>query len=142
MSNNELEYFGSELIKKDLKRLKKWSSLEKDIKNILKIINGQLTDEIYRCPQKAIFEDFITEKNIEGEIVGFFKKRIPITSCKIGPSAGARLLFGVIKSSNKFIPILLYGAFEEKSFYKINNKKIKLQSSGLIQIIQEKLNSL
>ena len=69
MSNNELKYLDLELIKKDLKRLKKWSSLEKDIKNILKIINGQLTDEIYRCPQRAIFGDFITEKSIECEIV-------------------------------------------------------------------------
>ena len=69
-------------------------------------------------------------------------KRIPITNPKTSPSSGARLLYGLIKSSNKFAPILIYGAFEEKSYYNIGTKKIKLQRSGLIKIIEEKLSLL
>ena len=113
-----------------------------DVKNIFKIINGQLTDEIYKCSSRTVFGELITESSINLESIYFYKKRIPISNPRTCPSSGARLLYGVVKSTNKFIPILIYGAYEEKYIYKINSKNIKLQKSGLIKIIQEKLNLL
>ena len=65
--------------------------------------------------------------------------KVGISSPKLSPNNGARLIHGVIREQRKFVPILVYGAFEEGKYYLINNKKLILRKSGLIRIIDEKL---
>jgi hypothetical protein len=141
MPNEILDYTGTAFIKCDLKRLKKWNTLEQDIHNHYKIIIGKLTDALLSSVFSSPLGDFITEKKLGEATVNFYKIRVAISSPKTPPSAGARLIHGVIKESKRFIPILVYGAFEEGSYYKINSKKFPLKKSGLIGIIDEKLKS-
>jgi hypothetical protein len=142
MSDEILEYVGIDYIKNDLKRLRKWSSLEQDIYNNYRILMGKLTDglspSIFSCP----LGDFITEKKIENITIHFYKIKVGISSPKLFPNNGARLIHGVIRGQRKFIPILVYGAFEERKYYSVNNKKFPLKRKGLIGIIDEKLKSI
>ena len=133
------------LIKRDLKRLKRWRSLGVDIKNVIKITIGYLTDNVVSaasCTSKTVFGNHITETVADGQKISFYKKRVPITNPKTCPSAGARLVYGYIEGKNSFIPILIYAVSEEGEYYEINNRKIPLTVSGLIEIINEKLSSL
>lgn len=135
----------TELIKRDLKRLKRWRSLGTDIKNVIKITIGYLTDNIVgtaNCRPKTVFGNHITEAVVGGQKISFYKKRVAIINPKTPPSAGARLVYGYIEGKNAFIPILIYAASEEGEYYDINNRKIPLTVSGLVEIINEKLNSL
>lgn len=139
MSNEILDYSGTDFIKCDLKRLKRWNTLDQDIYNHYKIIIGKLTDALLSSVFSSPLGDFITEKKLGEKTIQFYKIRVAISSPKTPPSAGARLICGVIRESKKFVPILVYGAFEEGSYYKINNKKFPLKKSGLVGIIDEKL---
>lgn len=139
MSDEILDYIGTGLIKNDLRRLKKWSSLEQDIYSNYKILMGKLTDGLLPSIFTSPLGDFITEVKTESTTIHFYKIRVGISSPKLSPSNGARLIHGVIREQRKFIPILVYGAFEEGTCYSINNKKLLLRKSGLIRIIDEKL---
>ncbi len=142
MSGEILDYVGTAFIKNDLRRLKKWSSLEQDIYNNYKILIGKLTDGLLPSIFTSPLGDFITEKKTESTTIYFYKIRVGISSPKLSPSNGARLIYGVIWEQRKFVPILVYGAFEEGKYYSINNKKLILRKSGLIKIIDEKLKSV
>jgi len=115
MSDNIWEYIGNNLIRSDLRKLKKWRSLEQDIRNHYKIITGKLTDDllssVFRCP----FGDFITQKTIDDKTIHFYKKKIAILSPRITSNDGARLLVGIIFETKKFMPVLVYGALQEKA---------------------------
>lgn len=142
MSDEVLEYVGTDFIKNDLRRLKKWSSLEQDIYNNYKILMGKLTDGLLPSIFTSPLGDFITEVKIENTTIHFYKIKVGISSPKLSPNSGARLIYGVIREQRKFIPILVYGAFEEGKSYPINNRKLILRKSGLIRIIDEKLKSI
>ena len=86
--------------------------------------------------------DFITEVKIKNTTMHFYKIKVGISSPKLSPNSGARLIHGVIREQRKFIPILVYGAYEEGRYYPINNKKFPLKKSGLVGIIDEKLKSI
>lgn len=141
MSNEVFDYSGTDFIKCDLKRLKKWDTLEQDIYNHYKIIIGKMTDALLSSVFSSPLGDLITEKKFGETTTQFYKIRVAISSPKTPPSAGARLIYGLIRGSKKFVPILVYGAFEEGSYYKINSKRFPLKKSGLVGIIDEKLKS-
>ena len=142
MSDEILEYVGTDFIKGDLKRLKKWPTLEQDIYNHYKILMGKLTDALLPSVFTSPLGDFITKKKVKNITIDFYKIKVGISSPKTSPSNGARLIHGVIRDAKKFVPILVYGAFEEGRYYLINNKKFPLKKSGLIGIIDEKLKSI
>ena len=142
MSDEILEYVGTDFIKGDLKRLKKWPTLEQDIYNHYKILMSKLTDALLPSVFTSPLGDFITEKKIQNTTIHFYKIKVGILLPKTSPNNGARLIHGVIRDSKKFVPILVYGAFEEGRYYLINNKKFPLRKSGLIGIIDEKLKSI
>lgn len=137
-----LDYVGTGFIKNDLKRLRKWSSLEQDIYNNYKILMGKLTDGLSPSIFISPLGNHITEVKTENTTIHFYKIKVGISSPKLSPNSGARLIHGVVREQRKFIPILVYGAFEEGRYYRINNKKLLLQRSGLIKIINEKLKSV
>lgn len=142
MSGEILDYVGTAFIKNDLRRLKKWSSLEQDIYNNYRILMGKLTDGLLPSIFTSPLGDFITEVKTENTTIHFYKIKVAISSPKLSPNNGARLIHGVIREQRKFIPVLVYGAFEEGKYYLINNKKLLLRKSGLIRIIDEKLKSV
>jgi len=142
MSGEILDYVGTDFIRSDLRRLKKWSSLEQDIYNNYRILMGKLTDGLLPSVFTSPLGDFITEVKTESTIIHFYKIKVGISSPKLSSNNGARLIHGVIREQRKFIPILVYGAFEEGRYYLINNKKLPLRKSGLIKIIDEKLKSI
>lgn len=142
MSDEILDYVGTDFIKNDLRRLKKWSSLEQDIYNNYRILMGKLTDGLLPSIFTSPLGDFITETKIGDITIYFYKIKVAISSPKTSSNNGARLIHGVIREKRKFVPVLIYGAFEEGRYYKINNKKLPLRKSGLIRIIDEKLKSV
>jgi len=142
MSEEPLEYVGTHYIKRDLRRLKKWPSLEQDIINHYKMIMGKLTDDLLSSVFNFPFGDFVTEVKIEEEIIHFYKVYIAISSPRLSSRNGARLIYGIIRKNKKFVPILVFGAFEEGKYYPINGKKLPLQKNGLVKIIDEKLKSI
>ena len=138
----DFEYSGTGLIAQDLRRLKRWRSLEGDVENHYKIWTGELTDAILQSVFNYPKCEFITKKAIKDEEINFYKMRVGVSNPRIPPSGGCRLVFGILLKSKKFIPVLLYAACEEKTFYPLNGKKFVLKRSGLIQIIDEKLKTL
>lgn len=142
MPKEILEYVGTHYIKNDLKRLRKWRTLRWDIYNHYKMLMGKLTDDLLSSVFVSPLGDFITQIIIQRKTIQFYKIRIAISNPKIPAKKGARLIYGVIREDKKFVPILVYGAFEEGSFYKINKKKLLLRKSGLIKIIDEKLKTM
>lgn len=135
-------YVGNDLIKKDLKRLKRLISLGDDITNSYLILMGKLTDVLSHNMFSSPLGDFLTEKSIKGFNFRFYKKSINISNPKLSSSSGARLIFGVQEEKRKFIPILVYSASEEKKHYFINQKKLPLTKPGLIKIIDEKIEEM
>lgn len=135
------KYTDNKYIEKDIKRLKKWTTLEDDILNHFKMFVGKLTDSILESVYCLPYCEHITTKSYQEHTIYFHKMRIALSNPKLSPANGARLVFGVIRESRKFIPILVYGACEEGIYYNINSKKLPLQKSGLIKIIDEKLRS-
>lgn len=142
MPGEILDYVGTAFIKNDLRRLKKWFSLEQDIYNNYRILMGKLTDGLLPSIFTSPLGDFITETKINDITIHFYKIKVGISSPKTSSNNGARLIHGVIREKRKFVPILVYGAFEEGKYYLINNKKLPLRKSGLIRIIDEKLKSV
>ena len=106
------------------------------------VFMGKLTDALLPSVFTSPLGDFITEKKIQNETIHFYKIKVGISSPKTTPNNGARLIYGVIRNSKKFVPILVYGAFEKGKYYLINNKKFPLKKSGLIGVIDEKLKSI
>ena len=129
-----LKYGGSIFIKNDLKRLKKWKSLKDDVYNCYKIIAGGLCEQNWPPPYN-FGGGLITETS---EFL-CFKERQAITNPFLSPSEGARIIYGLTKKSKVFLPLIVFGACEEKETYKINNKKFSLTSSNFAKIINEKL---
>ena len=134
-----LKYDGSCIfIKNDLKRLKSWTSLAKDIYGCYKIVNGAVK-EIGFPPTVNSLGGLITEIKCSHGTLLCYKDRFPITNPCLTPSEGGRIIFAIIKEQRIFIPLLVYAAKEEKGPYKINNKKFFLTKNNLGKIIKEKI---
>ncbi len=145
MSDFSRSYKDIGLIKKDLKKLKKWISLEEDIKIIIKIAIGYLNDNVLssaNCAPRTIFGDFISINYINSEKIFTFKKRVAITNPRIVPKSGARLVYAFMETPKKFFPLLIFPAKNEGKMYLINKKKLPLTETGIRRIIEEKINSL
>ena len=112
--------FGNQLIKKDIKRLKKrFKSLEDDLGNYFIIhkntwtANDRLSCEVFACSKYLVC-----------------KERIGIAHPETKPSKGGRLWFVIIKNTGHYIRCLFYAANEEKKYpkrvcYKIVNSQIE-----------------
>ncbi|MFA5134426.1 MAG: hypothetical protein WC505_01405 [Patescibacteria group bacterium] len=140
MQSQKYNVAGNQYIKRDLKRLKKFKSLEKDIQDKIKIIIGGLQDH-QASFSSFPFSVFITKASLNGKEIWFYKARIGITSCRLSASNGCRLIFGYIPADYIFVPILVYSASDEGTAYNINKKQIPLKHEGLKKIITEKLQS-
>ena len=131
-----MKYHGTNFIENDLKRNKNISA-ETDIKDAFMIVKGKFAENGLYVDKN----DYIGEKILNNSKIIFYKRRIPISKPKIKPSQGGRLIYGIIEREKGiiFIPFLFFLANEEKKFYKINGKKIRLTSSYFVKIIDEKL---
>lgn len=142
MQNKSLKYDDSlTFIKRDLKRLKKWKSIEDDVYACYKIINGMICETRYP-PTFDFCGGLIFERKCFYGTLLCYKDRIAIKEPPLSPSEGARLIFAIIKEPAVFIPLILFKVSEERTFYNINSKKFRLTSSNFGKIIIEKLKSL
>lgn len=116
----EVKNFGNDLIRSDLKRLKKLKSLEKDLE---KYFNAH-TDQLRRFGRLSCEIAFHKGYRV-------CKQRIAVARPKLSPSKGCRLWF-VITKSGRYIRCLLYSAKEEKKYTK----------SKCFRIIHERLERL
>jgi len=134
----DLEYAGNILIEDDLKRLKRWSSLETDVHNCYKIIAGSLNET--RWPPSYNFCGGLITKIVHSEkTLLCFKERQAITEPQMTPEEGARIIYALVVEIKKFIPLLVFSASEEKTMYKIGKKKFLLTKSNFAKIITEKI---
>lgn len=138
MQRHDLKYAGNEFIKNDFRRLKVIKSLENDLLEIFKWVQG-LVEESSWPPPYDFCGGLITELQFQDERFICFKVRVPTTRPKLSPSNGCRLIYAFATINMKFIPLLLYRASEEGKDYSIAGKKFKITSSNLGKIINEKL---
>lgn len=138
----QLKYGPTDFIIEDLRRLKKWKSLGVDIANHQLIVSGLLVEAAVYPPPYNFSGGLITRiDHLKGTFL-CFKDRVAITDPFMTPEEGARLVYAIIPQLAMFIPMLVYGAFEEGTMYCINKKKFPLTKSGLGKIINEKLKAL
>lgn len=104
MEGRNLKHYGNSLIEHDIRRLKRFKSLIKDLEIYFGAHSNQY-GELGRLSCQIA--------NRPGYIV--CKDRIKITTPITPPSKGGRLWF-VISSSGYYIPCLLYAAVEEKNY--------------------------
>lgn len=116
----EVKDFGNDLIRSDLKRLKKLKSLEKDLEKYFNAHANQLRSFGRLSCEIAFHEGYRV-----------CKQRIAVASPRHSPSEGCRLWF-VITKNGDYIRCLLYSAKEEKNYKK----------SRCFRIVHEKLESL
>lgn len=135
-----LRYTGNAYVKSDIKRLKKrWGNIEIGITDFFERLRGEIAEPVQHVP--AVWGDFICQRAENERKIIFCKKRITLNK-KDGSSGGARLVYAVITEDLLFLPLLIFSAKEEKTFYCVGKKKFKLQKSGLLQIVDEKLRIL
>lgn len=105
--------YGNHLIKRDIKRLKRFKSLETDLKSYFTIHKNTLANssklscEIFACSEYLVC-----------------KERIGITIPNTPPSKGGRLWFVILKKTGHYIRCLLYAANEEPKYPKSTCYKI------------------
>ena len=108
MVNQSLCNFGYSLIKEDLKRLKKYTSLIDDLEKSFLIVNKPWVE--YHAiidENRKIYQD--------GDNIICYKRRVPITSYGLSPSSGMRLIYSIVKGAH-FVPLLLFVASEEPKY--------------------------
>lgn len=140
MQQKTLSYAGNHYINADIKRLsKRWGNIETGVKDFFERLRGEIAEPVQHI--HTVWGAFLCQRINNGEKVLFCKKRITLNK-KEGSSNGARLVYVVVVKDLLFLPLLLYSAKEEKTFYSVGSKKFSLQKSGLIQIVNEKLRVL
>lgn len=108
VAKRSLVFLGVELIEEDLRRLKKLSSLENDIREYFPLVRGSFESYGF-CRDK---NDFIF--GVEG-LLDCYKTRLRITDPFLSPSKGCRLFY-IVTTGSHFVPILVYRASEESSY--------------------------
>ena len=98
---------GFDLIEKDLKRLKKYTSIKIDLENYFKIHNNS-------WKRFGMLSCIIAS----GKNYCVGKQRIGIKDPKMSPSEGGRLWFVINKVTGEYYRCLLYSAKEESSYPK------------------------
>jgi len=137
-----LKYGTEDFVEEDFKRLRRWKSLRSDILGQYEIICGLLKEVGSYPPSNEFCGGLITFiKHSKGSF-HCFKDRVPILDPEMTPAEGARVVFAIIPELAMFVPLLVYGAFEEGTMYRINGKKYPLARPGLGKIINEKLKRL
>lgn len=106
-----IEYLGAELIDGDLRRLKNYSSLEKDIENSFNIWKN-LFSEYQQTTDNQVYHD-------SNSIYGF-EAKIGISCFRRSRQEGARLWYALLKGKGKlfYLPVILFDCREEKDFKK------------------------
>jgi len=116
----EVKDFGNDLIRSDIKRLKKLKSLEQDLEKYFNAHAGQLRHFGQLSCEIAFHEGYRV-----------CKQRIAVAHPRLSPSEGCRLWF-VITKSGTYIRCLLYSAKEEGKYTK----------SKCFRVIRERLENL
>jgi hypothetical protein len=125
-----IKNYGNDLINQDIKRLKKYKSLEKDL-GVYFNYHTNLIDEQRNLP--CIVN---SGKTLQGDVYWVCKDRIKITKPKTSNRDGCRLWFMVLFKPNVtiYIRILLYQAREENQYPTSICRKIvneRLESIGV-----------
>lgn len=123
VAKRSLVFLGVELIEEDLRRLKKLSSLENDIREYFPLVRGSFESYGF-CRDK---NDFIF--GVDG-LLDCYKTRLRITDPFLPPAKGCRLFY-LVTTESHFVPILVYRASEE-SDYPISVSR---------RIVKERINS-
>lgn len=107
-----IENYGNDLINQDIKRLKKYKSLEKDLEVYFNY-HSNLIEE-----QKNLSCIVDSGKTLQGDTYWICKDRIKITNPKTANSDGCRLWFMVLFKLNVtiYIRILVYQAREKNKY--------------------------
>lgn len=126
----EIKDYGNNLIEPDIKGLKKYKSLEKDLEVYRKYHENQIGEQHNLSCMK------FTGKTTYGDIFWVGKQRIKITKPKTSESNGCRLWFIVLFLPKEilYIRILLYEVKDEKKYTKsvcLNTIKEKLHLLGI-----------
>lgn len=107
MQNVPLKNFGYIVIQQDLKRLKKYTSLEEDLDKFFKRVNKPWIEN------GAIIDS--TRLIYAEDDISFYKGRCPVLSHNLSPSEGVRVIYTIIKRQ-VFVPFLLFSAKEETNY--------------------------
>ncbi len=131
-------------IKRDIKRLKRISSIEIDLENYFKIFRGKITEKIASEYQVPLAQAFLYKIELDDNIkILFYKDRCATTKPKRSPSDGLRIIFGLYikdKVPLKFTPFIVFLSSEEGDEYLCQNgKKYRLKSSSFKQILEAKI---
>jgi hypothetical protein len=141
-------FCGTSFISTDIKRLKNKISLEEDVFAHSKFIRGKVFEKLRVDDYTGRLGNFLTKIDLKGVgTIFFYKNRWKITSPESrGTSDGFRIIFGLFVNKHEtiiYIPIFVFTAKEEKSTINIgNNRKVKITSSGITEVIKSRLESL
>lgn len=143
-----MEYFLGPYVKRDIKRLKKIHSLEKDLENHYKIFRGKVTERIMSEYQVPLAQALLYKIELrDGIKVFFYKDRCAITEPKMSPSEGLRIVFALYFRNGtpfKYVPFIAFLAKEEGTSYHCPSGspagvEYPLKSSSFRNIIESKL---
>ncbi len=139
-----MEYILGPYVKRDIKRLKKISSLEKDLENHYKIFRGKITEKIASEYQVPLAQAFLYKvENNDGTKVFFFKDRCAITNPRMSPGEGLRIVFALYVKDGiplRYTPFIVFLAREEGEKYHCpNNREYPLKTSSFRDILEAKL---
>lgn len=142
-----MEYFLGPYVKRDIKRLKKIRSIEKDLESHYKIFRGKVRERIESEYKVPLVQAFLYKTELEDGIeIFFYKDRCAITNPKMSPSQGLRIVFALYVKNQKplkYVPFIIFLASEEgKKYYSPNGKEYPLKSSYFKHIIEAKLNHI
>ncbi len=139
-----MEYSLGPYVKRDIKRLKKLHSLEKDLENHYKIFRGKINERINSEYQVPLAQAFLYKVELPDNVkVFFYKDRCAVTNPRMSPSEGLRIIFGMYikdKKPLKYVPFIVFTAKEEQQkYYCPNGKEYPLKQAHFKDIIQAKL---
>lgn len=115
--------FGNSVISSDIRKLKRFRSIESDLDTLFTIHKNQYSEFSMVGCQLVSNSEFI-----------ICKDRVPITNPRTQPSKGGRLWFVIMKETGVYIRCLLYSANEEKDYQKSNCFRIVQDRLDLIKL--------
>ena len=142
LNDKKLKIKNFSLIKSDLKRLKKFKSLESDVDKALRVAKGKIIEMRHWPPPIQLDRGLITSVKTGATVIYCFKRNVPVISAGLYGNNGCRLIYGVDEKNFSLFSILVYAAKEEGESYAIDNKKFHLKLEGIKAIIKTKLRLL
>lgn len=131
-------------IEKDVRRLKKITSLLEDVKSHYLIFKGCLDEKINNKYDVPLVSALLYETVLSGGIeVLFYKDRCATKNPRMTPREGLRIVFALYvkdKVPIQYMPFIIFTAKEEKDRYICpDGKQYPLTSSSFKKIIESKL---